>query len=146
LRDIAITQIISAMFAGGRRIDYQIIHNIWLLRTLVAAGVGACLSLSGCLLQGVMRNPHGHHHRLGRHRRCGGQLDVSAICPKNSPGSNHPALDEKSEPLCPAQHIRQTVRSRSAEDWHTDEDTMEALRNAYLDVKGEIEAVTDDDA
>jgi cobaltochelatase CobN len=29
--------------------------------------------------------------------------------------------------------------------WQTDEDTLEALRNAYLDVEGEIEAVTDDE-
>jgi cobaltochelatase CobN len=29
--------------------------------------------------------------------------------------------------------------------WNTDDDTLEALRNAYLDAEGEIEAVTDDE-
>jgi iron complex transport system permease protein len=64
-RNISISHIISAMVDGGQGIDYQIIHNIRLPRTLVAACVGVCLSLSGCLLQGVMRNPLAAPHLIG---------------------------------------------------------------------------------
>ncbi|MFH1981589.1 MAG: iron ABC transporter permease [Pseudomonadota bacterium] len=46
-------------------IRHQIIWNIRLPRTLVAALVGMCLSLSGCLLQGVMRNPLAAPHLIG---------------------------------------------------------------------------------
>ena len=46
-------------------IRHQIIWNIRLPRTLVAALVGTCLSLSGCLLQGVMRNPLAAPHLIG---------------------------------------------------------------------------------
>jgi iron complex transport system permease protein len=62
---VSIPQTISSMFSGGAGIDYQIIHNIRLPRTLVAACVGLCLSLSGCLLQGVMRNPLAAPHLIG---------------------------------------------------------------------------------
>ena len=50
-------QIIKAIFSASDGPQYQIIYNIRLPRTLVAACVGICLSLSGCLLQGIMRNP-----------------------------------------------------------------------------------------
>lgn len=38
-------------------VNYQIIWNVRLPRTIVAALVGICLALSGAILQGVMRNP-----------------------------------------------------------------------------------------
>lgn len=38
-------------------VNYQIIWNVRLPRTIVAALVGICLSLSGAILQGIMRNP-----------------------------------------------------------------------------------------
>ncbi len=38
-------------------VRYQIIWNVRLPRTIVAAFVGICLSLSGAILQGIMRNP-----------------------------------------------------------------------------------------
>jgi len=38
-------------------VNYQIIWNVRLPRAIVAALVGICLSLSGAILQGVMRNP-----------------------------------------------------------------------------------------
>lgn len=38
-------------------VNYQIIWNVRLPRTIVAALVGICLALSGAILQGIMRNP-----------------------------------------------------------------------------------------
>lgn len=46
-------------------INYQIVWNIRLPRTLVGAMVGAGLALSGALLQGVMRNPLADPHIIG---------------------------------------------------------------------------------
>jgi iron complex transport system permease protein len=63
--NVPVSQIVSSMFSGGVGTDYQIIHNIRLPRTLVAACVGLCLSLSGCLLQGIMRNPLAAPHLIG---------------------------------------------------------------------------------
>lgn len=57
----------AVLFGDGDTADirHQIIWNIRLPRTLVAALVGVCLSLSGCLLQGVMRNPLAAPHLIG---------------------------------------------------------------------------------
>lgn len=58
-------QIFEAIFESSEGPHYQIIRNIRLPRTLVAACVGICLSLSGCLLQGIMRNPLAAPHLIG---------------------------------------------------------------------------------
>ncbi len=55
--DISIKQVISAIFLEKDTVNYQIIWNIRLPRVLVGVLVGICLSLSGAILQGVMRNP-----------------------------------------------------------------------------------------
>ena len=55
--DISIRQVISAIFLEQDTVNYQIIWNIRLPRVLVGGLVGICLSLSGAILQGVMRNP-----------------------------------------------------------------------------------------
>jgi iron complex transport system permease protein len=47
----------TAMFDPSVGVHHQILWSIRLPRTLVAGMVGICLSLSGCLLQAVMRNP-----------------------------------------------------------------------------------------
>lgn len=47
----------SAMVDPATGVHHQIVWSIRLPRTLVAGMVGICLSLSGCLLQAVMRNP-----------------------------------------------------------------------------------------
>lgn len=50
--------VITAMFSDNvTPVERQIIWNVRLPRTLTAAAVGICLSLSGAILQGVMRNP-----------------------------------------------------------------------------------------
>lgn len=49
--------IIRSLLHGKNTVDYQIIWNVRLPRTIVAALVGICLSLSGAILQGIMRNP-----------------------------------------------------------------------------------------
>lgn len=49
--------IIKALLYEKDTVNYQIIWNVRLPRTIVAALVGICLSLSGAILQGIMRNP-----------------------------------------------------------------------------------------
>ena len=50
-------EIINALFIDKSTMNYQIIWNVRLPRTIVAALVGSCLAISGAILQGVMRNP-----------------------------------------------------------------------------------------
>ncbi|HZX21115.1 MAG TPA: iron ABC transporter permease [Clostridia bacterium] len=54
---INLIDIIKIILKRSDSTDYQIIWNLGLPRTIVAALVGICLSLSGVILQGVMRNP-----------------------------------------------------------------------------------------
>lgn len=49
--------VFSALFIEKASVNHQIIWNVRLPRTLIAGLVGTCLSLSGAILQGVMRNP-----------------------------------------------------------------------------------------
>ncbi|MDR7855763.1 iron ABC transporter permease [Tissierella sp.] len=49
--------IIKSIFVEQDTTNFQIIWNVRLPRTIVAALVGICLSLSGAILQGIMRNP-----------------------------------------------------------------------------------------
>lgn len=55
--DISNKEILRAIFIEKDTVKHQIIWNVRLPRTLVAGLVGICLSLSGSILQGVMRNP-----------------------------------------------------------------------------------------
>ena len=50
-------EIIKAIFYQKDTVNYQIIWNVRLPRTIVGALVGICLSLAGAVLQGIMRNP-----------------------------------------------------------------------------------------
>lgn len=50
-------EIIDAIVLQEETVNYQIIWNVRLPRTITASLVGTCLALSGCILQGVMRNP-----------------------------------------------------------------------------------------
>lgn len=54
---IPVDEIINAIFSKEDNINRQVIWNVRLPRTIVAGLVGVCLSLSGAILQGVMRNP-----------------------------------------------------------------------------------------
>lgn len=54
---IAPVEIIKAIFYQKDTVNYQIIWNVRLPRTIVGALVGICLSLAGAVLQGIMRNP-----------------------------------------------------------------------------------------
>ena len=58
-------QLIHVLMSDTTGPAYQIIHNIRLPRTLVAGLVGMSLSLSGCILQGIMRNPLASPHLIG---------------------------------------------------------------------------------
>jgi iron complex transport system permease protein len=50
-------EVVRAVLHPEENINRQIIWNIRLPRTLVAGLTGICLSLSGAILQGIMRNP-----------------------------------------------------------------------------------------
>lgn len=50
-------EIVKAIFLEENTVNYQIIWNVRLPRTIVGGLVGICLSLSGAILQGIMRNP-----------------------------------------------------------------------------------------
>lgn len=54
---ISPAEIINAVLFEKATTNYQIIWNVRLPRTITASLVGTCLALSGCILQGVMRNP-----------------------------------------------------------------------------------------
>ncbi len=54
---ISPSEIVSAVFFEEATVNYQIIWNVRLPRTITASLVGTSLALSGCILQGVMRNP-----------------------------------------------------------------------------------------
>ncbi len=54
---IPMGDVVRALLNAEENINRQIIWNIRLPRTLVAGLTGICLSLSGVILQGVMRNP-----------------------------------------------------------------------------------------
>jgi len=54
---IPIGEIVRAIFSEENNVNRQVIWNVRLPRTILAGLVGICLSLSGAILQGVMRNP-----------------------------------------------------------------------------------------
>ena len=54
---ISVSEIIKAIFFEEETVNYRIIWNVRLPRTIAASLVGTCLALSGAILQGVMRNP-----------------------------------------------------------------------------------------
>lgn len=51
------SEILDAIFFQDDSLNHQIVWNVRLPRTIVAGLVGICLSLSGAILQGIMRNP-----------------------------------------------------------------------------------------
>lgn len=63
--NIQISQIVSILLDPGTDPQSQIIWNIRMPRTIVAALVGINLSLSGAILQAVMRNPLADPHIIG---------------------------------------------------------------------------------
>ncbi|MCX7841808.1 MAG: iron ABC transporter permease [Clostridia bacterium] len=62
---ISIPDIINAIFVQKEGPIHQVIWNIRLPRTIVAVLVGINLSLSGVILQGVMKNPLADPHIIG---------------------------------------------------------------------------------
>ena len=50
-------EIVKAILFAEDTVHYQVIWNVRVPRTIVGALVGICLSLSGAILQGIMRNP-----------------------------------------------------------------------------------------
>ena len=63
--EIPTTEIFSAITGTAQNIHEQILNNVRLPRTIVAALVGINLSLSGAILQAVMKNPLADPHIIG---------------------------------------------------------------------------------
>ena len=63
--EIPLNEIYAAIFGNEGNIHSQILNNIRLPRTIVAALVGINLSLSGAILQAVMKNPLADPHIIG---------------------------------------------------------------------------------
>ena len=63
--EIPVQEILSALMGQGAGIHEQILMNIRLPRTLVAALGGINLALSGAILQAVMKNPLADPHIIG---------------------------------------------------------------------------------
>ena len=63
--EISIPDILNAIFVKKEGPIRQVIWNIRLPRTIVAALAGANLAVSGAILQGVMRNPLADPHIIG---------------------------------------------------------------------------------
>jgi len=55
-KSYSMSEIVSAILVKGDTTSRKIVFNMRLPRAFVAGLVGICLSLSGCILQGVMRN------------------------------------------------------------------------------------------
>ena len=73
--EISSAQIFADLFGGEVLIDEtkrQILENIRLPRTIVALLVGVNLSLSGAILQAVMKNPLADPHIIGISSGAGG--------------------------------------------------------------------------
>lgn len=54
---IPLGQLLASLFAAGDASSYSVLLNLRLPRTLVAAGAGAALAVSGVLIQTAVRNP-----------------------------------------------------------------------------------------
>lgn len=54
--NLSLETIFNALFVEGEGLNYHIVKNIRMPRTMVGMMVGICLALSGSILQGVMRN------------------------------------------------------------------------------------------
>ena len=63
--EISLNEIFSAIFGNNSDTHAQILNNIRLPRTIVAALVGINLALSGAILQAVMKNPLADPHIIG---------------------------------------------------------------------------------
>ena len=62
---IPINEILSALKGSGAGMHAEILQNIRLPRTIVAALVGINLALSGAILQAIMKNPLADPHIIG---------------------------------------------------------------------------------
>lgn len=54
---ISVSDVYQSIVAPGSTDNYRIIYSLRIPRTLCAAFAGANLALSGCILQGILRNP-----------------------------------------------------------------------------------------
>ena len=84
----SVSEVARALFVDDESTARLLIWNLRFPRVLVGGLVGICLSLSGCILQGVMRNNDGFSLDHRRHRRrelhrlshAGGRFRLTRIC------------------------------------------------------------------
>ena len=78
----SLSEVINAIFIDKEGTSHAIIWNIRVARSLVAACAGVCLSISGAILQGVMRNPLASPNIIGVSSGAGlGAILVLVVAP-----------------------------------------------------------------
>ena len=77
---LSLSDVFSSLFGRGAPQAVTIIRNIRLPRLLAAVVVGAALSLSGCMMQNVLRNPLASASTLGVSQGASFGAAVSIIC------------------------------------------------------------------
>jgi iron complex transport system permease protein len=65
ISDISVTEMLKSLFSTGDGNTYTIINQIRLPRVILAVVAGAGLACSGCVFQGVLRNPLADPFTLG---------------------------------------------------------------------------------
>ncbi len=65
ISDISIVEMLKSLFSNGEGNTYTIINQIRLPRVILAIVAGAGLACSGCVFQGVLRNPLADPFTLG---------------------------------------------------------------------------------
>lgn len=76
-------EVFRAIFVESEGTSHSIIWNVRVARSAVAACVGACLALSGAILQGVMRNPLASPNIIGVSSGAGlGAMIVLVVLPQ----------------------------------------------------------------
>lgn len=58
-------EIINTLFLEGEGKRHLILHDVRLPRTIIACVIGMCLAVSGCIMQGITRNPMASPSILG---------------------------------------------------------------------------------
>ena len=77
-----VKEVLQAIFLSREGTAHNIIWNVRVPRNLVGAAAGACLAVSGALLQGVMRNPLASPNIIGVSSGAGlGAIVVLAVFP-----------------------------------------------------------------
>ena len=100
--EIPAEEIQQTLISGSAGVHAQILMNIRLPRTIVAALVGIHLSLSGAILQAIMKNPLADPHIIGISSGAGELRDACGVSRRHGGGCRDlPARMEERHPPDP---------------------------------------------